>query len=302
VWILTLITNKYAYMDKLWPILPGFYTWLFFLSVFVLNPTRNESIKLSTFLENVSTSATIRLAIIVALITAWSIRMTFIFWRRGYYKWDFEDKRWDLMKVRLNYPQKKLPFQIYNFVFMALLQNYILFGYALPVWFIETNKETQSDFNFLDGICIGIYVVFYSIEAIADEQQWRFQSRKYKWLNKEEPIECTPQEEEDFKRGFLVKGLFKYSRHPNYFGDIFLWWSVYLFTISSQYSSYKESFNFFSLFNYSLLAALIMSLLFFGSSNVTEKISESKYPEYAHYKKKVNRIFPSWRGYEPSNQ
>ncbi len=52
-----------------------------------------------------------------------------------------------------------------------------------------------------------------------------FQTKKYKWLSeKDKNIKnvnnYTKEELEDFKRGFLTKGLFKYSRHPNFFGEL----------------------------------------------------------------------------------
>lgn len=296
MWLLILITNNHTLMDKLWPILPSFYAWLFFLSLFFLNPTTNSSIKLKTDLQNLNLPCKIRLGIIVAFITLWSVRMTYIFYRRGYYKWTFEDTRWQYVKKRFT---SKISLHIFNFVFMGIMQNYVLFGYSLPIWFIQTQTSAKSNLNVLDGIIITLYIIFYLIEAVADEQQWRFQTNKHKWL-KDNSLPYSPDQIADFKRGFIVRGLFRYSRHPNYFGDICLWWCVYLFTISAQFTSLINKFNFFSLFNYSLLAALLMTYLFQRSSKLTEKISASKYPEYANYKSKINCILPTLPPYEPS--
>lgn len=106
-----------------------------------------------------------------------------------------------------------------------------------------------------------------------------------------------------YQRGFLVKGLYKYSRHPNYFGELFLWWCIYLFTVSSQYTLLRETFDYSLLFNYSMFSSLIMTLIFPRSSQVTEKISSEKYPEYRDYKAKVNQIIPSlWRNYNPKRK
>ena len=58
-----------------------------------------------------------------------------MFWRRGYYRLDHEDHRWEYIRKRLNYPERKLPFHIYNFVLMAFIQNWILIGHALPLWY-----------------------------------------------------------------------------------------------------------------------------------------------------------------------
>ena len=183
-----------------------------------------------------------------------------------------------------------------------------------------TNDSTQTGLNVFDYIVLVAYVVFYLIEAIADEQQWRFQSNKYKWIA-DNTLPYTPQEVEDFQRGFLCKGLFAYSRHPNYFGDILLWWfvsnlalleieieisvlyslsfrfrSVYFLTVSAKFSNFS---SFWDLFNYSLLSAALMTLLFQQSVSVSEMFTARKYPEYAYYKTKVNRIIFGFRAYVP---
>ncbi len=101
---------------------------------------------------------------------------------------------------------------------MGFMQNWILFGYTLPIWFIQSNKTSlgrQEELNVYDFGLVFFYLVFYAIEAIADEQQWAFQSSKYKWLDAQKKnlkTSYTQQQIEDFKRGFYVRGLFKYSR------------------------------------------------------------------------------------------
>lgn len=178
---------------------------------------------------------------------------------------------------------------------MAIVQNTILIGYALPMWRIQTHP--QDNLNLLDLVFTILFIIFFIIEAVADEQQYSFQTQKYEWINeqksegpKSSKSKFSQDQIEDFKRGFLVKGLFSYSRHPNYFGDIFLWWCIYAFSLSAQYSNLTSMF---SLFNYSMLSALLMSYLFQLSVAVTEKISAGKYPEYSYYQSKIGRILPS---------
>jgi steroid 5-alpha reductase family enzyme len=149
----------------------------------------------------------------------------------------------------------------------------------------------------------GLFIFFFLIEAIADEQQWIFQAKKHDWLKNPQSGKYSEKEIVDFKRGFLVKGLYRYSRHPNYFGEIFLWWCIYFFTITSQYTLLKEKFELSLLFNYSLMSSFLMTILFHRSSLLTEKISASKYPEYKEYQSQVNKILPSlWKTYSPKNK
>lgn len=71
-----------------------------------------------------------------------------------------------------------------------------------------------------------------------------------------------------YKRGFITDGLFKYTRHPNFFCEISMWWVIYFFSVSS------------SGLNLSGIGALLLNLLFLGSTALTEKISCEKYPAY----------------------
>ncbi|RNA07050.1 hypothetical protein BpHYR1_035893 [Brachionus plicatilis] len=285
VWILTLITDNHSIMDKLWPLLPMFYSFGFLYTAFKSSSSAGTDLS--------------RLVLMTILITLWGLRLAYAFYRRGYYRSDFEDHRWPQVKKRFNYPQEQLKFQIYNFFFMALTQNLILLGYPLPMWYIQTNR--QDPFNYLDVVILIWFVVFFVIEAVADEQQWKFQNAKYDWIDEQKrgatESKYSPQEIEDFERGFLVKGLFSYSRHPNYFGDIGLWWCIYAFTISAHLSSVKFS----SLFNYSMTSTLLMSFLFQLSVKVTEKITAKKYPEYKNYQSKIGKIFPSFNPYVPKS-
>jgi ribosomal protein L18 len=107
-----------------------------------------------------------------------------------------------------------------------------------------------------------------------------------------EKTKFTSIQIEDFKRGFLVKGLFRFSRHPNFFAEISLWWVIYAFSISSQYSKIKNNFEYSLLFNYSMVGPFFLTLLFHGSTDLTENISLTKYPKYAEYQSRVSRLIP----------
>lgn len=60
-----------------------------------------------------------------------------------------------------------------------------------------------------------------------------------------------------YKRGFITTGLFQYTRHPNFFCEISMWWVIYLFSVSS------------SGVNLSGIGALLLNLLFLGSTALT---------------------------------
>ena len=71
-------------------------------------------------------------------------------------------------------------------------------------------------------------------------------------------------------------------RHPNYAAEQAIWLAYYLFSVAATGRW----------INGSLVGAVLLLLLFQGSADFSEKISAAKYPEYAHYLKKVGRFFP----------
>ena len=178
IWLFTLVTQNFSQMDRLWSILPTLYAWAFLYTATYFNPNTNKNITHKTHINASSDLSSYRLFLITFLVTIWGLRLTYIFWRRGYYKWEHEDYRWEHVKKRYDYPNKQLAFHIFNFVFMAFMQNWILIGYVLPMWFIQTNLSAQEPINAYDIALTLVYLIFYSIEAVADG---KFYFNKKKW-------------------------------------------------------------------------------------------------------------------------
>ena len=85
-----------------------------------------------------------------------------------------------------------------------------------------------------------------------------------------------------YNLGFNTTGLWSVSRHPNYFAEQSIWVSFYIFSIGAG----------IGLINWSIIGALLLIVLFQGSSTLAEQISAGKYPAYADYCKQVPRFFP----------
>ena len=109
-------------------------------------------------------------------------------------------------------------------------------------------------------------------ETVADQQQWNFQENKKKII----ASGAVPE------KRFLTTGLFKYSRHPNYFFEISQWWVLYLIGCNSIGL----------LFQRTIVGAVLLTLLFVGSTRFTEKLSLEKYPEYADYQATTSAVIP----------
>jgi steroid 5-alpha reductase family enzyme len=79
---------------------------------------------------------------------------------------------------------------------------------------------SEEGFTILDGFGVGVWAIGFAIEVVADLQLEAFKN--------------NPE-----NRGRLLKtGLWRYSRHPNYFGEAVLWWGVYLLSASVKYGYY----------------------------------------------------------------
>jgi steroid 5-alpha reductase family enzyme len=297
-WIMTLLTGNLSQVDRIWSIIPAVYAWIFFATAYYFDPSK-VSLQGNSILKSTDTSI-YRLLAMALFITLWGSRLTYNYWRKGGYEWSSEDYRWVHVRKMFNYPQSKVLFHIFNFGFVAFLQNYLLMAIVMPMWFIQTNPslKRQEPFNKLDLVACLLFILFFSIEIIADQQQWHFQTRKYQWLEKKR-TDFNASEVQDFKRGFLITGLFKYSRHPNFFGELSIWWTIYFFSLASQYSYLTRNLNAWSFINYSFLGAFTLSLLFHESTKLTERITAAKYPEYKKYQQRVSRIIPFFTSYDP---
>jgi steroid 5-alpha reductase family enzyme len=86
----------------------------------------------------------------------------------------------------------------------------------------------------------------------------------------------------EYAHGFVRTGLWSLVRHPNYTMEQSIWVVFYLFSVIATGSW----------INWSMAGALLLLILFKGSSDFSEDISASKYPEYKDYQKKVPRFVP----------
>jgi steroid 5-alpha reductase family enzyme len=149
-----------------------------------------------------------------------------------------------------------------SFLYVFLLQALLAWVIALPVQ-AAMRLGLNRPLGLVDAVAIVVFVAGFIMEAVADHQLARFRS--------------DPE-----NRGrVLDRGLFRYSRHPNYFGDALLWWGLGLFGVAAGAT-------------WSLAGPALMTFLLLRVSGVTllEKSIEERRPEYARYRKTTNAFFP----------
>ena len=254
------ITRNNSQMDKLWSILPIFYAWII----------------------TVKSGMNLRLIIMAILITLWGVRLTYNFAKKGAYSIKFwsgeEDYRWVVLRENPKL-SKRWIWALFNLFFISIYQNALVLAISLP---LLATMESTVLFNVFDVLIAAVLLGFVILETIADKQQMTFQTRKYELLKQGKKLEDLPS---PFNKGFNTQGLWRYSRHPNYFSEQSIWVVLYFFCISAGVTNY-----FF--FNWTLVGSMFLILLFIGSSMFSENISLQKYPAYQEYINKVSKYLP----------
>jgi steroid 5-alpha reductase family enzyme len=107
-----------------------------------------------------------------------------------------------------------------------------------------------------------------------------YQTAKYKYRDTGKLTSGFTSNELD--RGFNATGLWAYSRHPNFFAEQTIWFMLY------QWSCFATN----TPYSWAGIGAVVLVLLFQGSTNLTEKITSGKYPEYQAYQNHVGMFIP----------
>ncbi|GAA3744127.1 DUF1295 domain-containing protein [Leifsonia bigeumensis] len=204
-----------------------------------------------------------RLDAMAVLVTLWGARLTFNFARKGGYT-GVEDYRWAVLRGRM----PALGFQLFNLLFIAIYQNLLLLLITLPAF---TALQNPRPFGILDGVAVVLFLAFLVGETVADQQQWNFHRRK--------KAEIDAGREPGAR--FLTTGLFSVSRHPNFFFEQAQWWTIAAFGVIAA-----------GALTWTVAGAVLLTLLFVGSTIFTESITRSKYPEYADYRARVSAVVP----------
>ncbi len=242
-WIASLITKDTSWVDRIWSIVPVVYVWIFAIGAGFADP---------------------RLDVMAVLVLLWGARLTFNFARKGGYN-GVEDYRWAVLRSRMSAPL----FQVFNFFFIVLFQNAVLLLIALPAY---TAFQHPTPFGPWDVVLTVLFLGFLVGETVADQQQWNFQEHK------KAELAAGRQPSARFRQS----GLFRYSRHPNFFFENAQWWVIFFFGVVAAGS----------ILQWTVAGVILLLAIFIGSTRFTEEISRSKYPEYAEYQAVTSAVIP----------
>jgi steroid 5-alpha reductase family enzyme len=195
--------------------------------------------------------------VIAALTTAWALRLSVHLAVRN---WNApEDHRYQVIRARNE------PGFLWKSLYLVFgLQTVLAFVVSAPLYAAITTPVAAVAWSDVAGITLVVAGIVF--ETVADAQLTRFRAASA-------------------GRGqVLQQGLWRYSRHPNYFGEFCVWWGFFLLALADGAW-------------WSVISPLLMSVLLLRVSGVTllEKNMDARRPGYAQYIRRTNAFFPGPR-------
>lgn len=234
-------------------------TWavsLFLHDASVIDPVWGPAFVLVAIVAAVDGSgAPARRLLLLALTAVWGLRLGIHLTRRKLHERE-EDRRYRAMRDA--HPHN---FALWSLGWVYLLQAVLVLVVSLPLQ-VAAKRPTALGWAAAPGLVL--YAVGLAFEAIGDEQLRRF---------KADPA----------NRGAVMdRGLWRYTRHPNYFGDACVWWGLWLVALQAGGAWWT------------FVAPVVMSLLLIrvsGKGLLERDIGERR-PAYARYIEQTSGFLP----------
>lgn len=190
--------------------------------------------------------------LLLVTISLWGVRLTL--------NWAYTFKDLNTQDWRYNHYQQRFPkiWQLVNFGGIFLMPTLVVYMCFVPAIILF---RANIAFNKVSLIGFIVTIIAIAIEGLADFQMHRFRKKP--------------------KSKVIDEGLWKYSRHPNYFGEILFWWGVYIMSLP-LWQNYWWSFA----------GALMNTLMFLFISIPLAENRYTKREGYKEYKQKTSMLIP----------
>jgi steroid 5-alpha reductase family enzyme len=201
---------------------------------------------------------TVRPVLVAGLVLIWAIRLT-ANWARSWRGLSHED--WRYVQIRAE-TRGRWPWWLVSLAGIQVLPTVVVFAGMLAVWPAVTVRDRPL--GVLDGAAVLVTAGAIAVETIADRQLHRFTA---------DPAHRSRA---------MDRGLWRYSRHPNYLGEIGFWWGLWLFALASAPDWW-----------WTVVGPVTMLLLFtFVSVPLMDRRSLARRPEYAEHLRRVPALLP----------
>jgi steroid 5-alpha reductase family enzyme len=201
--------------------------------------------------------SSVRHALVLWLVVAWGARLTYN-WACGWPGLHHED--WRYRELRAN---ARLPYWLVSLGGIHYFPTLQVFLACLPLY--AALALGREPWHALDWLALLVTGGAIALETVADEQLRSFNRTK-------EP------------GAICARGVWAYSRHPNYLGELGFWWGVWLFGLAAHPA-----------WAWTVIGPVTMTCLFlFASIPMLEERSMARRPGYAEHVQRVSKLVP-WR-------
>lgn len=178
-------------------------------------------------------------------------------WLRGWRGLKHEDWRYSLYREKMG-----KNFWLINLVGLQLMPTVMVYLGSISLYPVLSLRT--SSMGIIDIFAIIITGGAILVESLADQQSYKFRKKRENYTQ------------------VIKTGLWRYSRHPNYFGEILIWWGLYLFAVATDI-----------LFYWAIIGPICITILFYVVSiPMMEKRNLERKPDYIAYKKQTSRLIP----------
>ena len=191
-------------------------------------------------------------ALLLVAVWVWAIRLT-ANWAYTFRGLPFQDWRYTMLKEQTG---RLYPFV--NFFGIHLMPTLIVYGCTLPAVFAMQYEVTLNAWSVVFS---GVSLLAVLLQGISDLQMHRFRKQG--------------------TGGFIRTGFWKYSRHPNYLGEILMWWGVALSALSMMPERW-----------YLCAGALANTVMFFSVSIPLADGRQSRKEGFEQYKAETRMLLP----------
>lgn len=192
---------------------------------------------------------------LLGMVAIWAFRLSgYIYLRNRNTGEDYRYAQW--RKEGGKYVVVRAFFQVF------MLQGVFMFIIALPIMVAMANTVASP---MLSLVGLGIWLVGFLFEAVGDNQKSRFKANPAN------------------KGKIMQSGLWRYTRHPNYFGEALLWWGIFVFVVPAGY------------WWLSIIGPAVLTFLLLKVSGVA--MLEKKYEgnkEFEDYARRTSSFIPWW--------
>lgn len=200
---------------------------------------------------------------LIVIISIWSIHLI---WQNISSMTDVRHEDWRYQMMRRDYGKC---FPLFAFFALHLLPMFEVLLGSSSIYYIYLHAPMEQNLTIKDLICLAIIFTGVLIENLADRQLNEFRRKK-----------CQSRQ---IRFAVLSDGLWKYTRHPNYLGEMMFWWGLFLLGCLSHAPIWCG-----------LGPLFITLMMYFGSIPMSEERLYRKYPDYKFVQQDIPKLIPTF--------